>query len=115
MAYHNGHRYWIAVMAIVVVGIACAAVSLTIGRSATMPAAHDKPLDGLMIFAVSFVAALTIERLPECSRCPGNRTCRGDRNADQMGARADPEPITCASSSGTLAQFKLFSYNRFRR
>ena len=64
MAYHQGHRYWIAVTAVVVVGIACAAVSLTIGRSATMPA-HDKPLDGLTIFAVFFVAALTIERLLE--------------------------------------------------
>jgi hypothetical protein len=65
MAYHKGHRYWIAGLAIVVVGIACAAVSLTIGRSATSPTAHDKPLDGLTIFAVFFVAALTIEGLLE--------------------------------------------------
>jgi hypothetical protein len=65
VAHHKGHRYGVAIIAIVVVGVACAAVSLTVGRSATIPATHDKPLDGLTIFAVFFVAALTIERLLE--------------------------------------------------
>jgi hypothetical protein len=64
-AHHKGSRYSVAIIAIMVVGIACAAVSLTIARDSTVPTANDKPVDGLTIFAVFFVAALAIERLLE--------------------------------------------------
>jgi|SRR4051794_23500730 hypothetical protein len=65
MAHHKGRRYSIAMIAILVVGIACAAVNLTIAKDSTVPATHDTPVDGLTIFGVFFVAAMAIERLLE--------------------------------------------------
>ncbi len=58
-------RWAIAVGAIAVVAVACGVVSVTIAHHAKAPTAHEKPVEGLTIFAVFFVAALTIERLLE--------------------------------------------------
>lgn len=58
-------RWGIAVGAIALVLAACVAVSYYLARGAAHPTAHDKPVEGLTIFAVFFVAALAIERLLE--------------------------------------------------
>lgn len=60
----TGCRYGIAGAALLLVAIACLVISLTIGRNAVI-GDSARPVDGLTIFAVFFVAALGIERLLE--------------------------------------------------